>query len=128
MARENLNGEMAVQVSVKRSRNRGRGFPACQLVTVDSTNGVYLWCIHQRLCQVIRTQVYLTSRQRDQLAAIASYGKQRQSELIREAVDRFIEQHGRERREAVLREAAGIWEDRSDLPPLRVLRESWNRD
>ncbi len=77
---------------------------------------------------MIRTQVYLTSRQRDQLAAIANYGKKRQSELIREAVDRFIEQYGRDRREAVLREAAGIWEDRNDLPSLLALRESWNRD
>lgn len=77
---------------------------------------------------MIRTQVYLTRRQRDQLAAIASYGKKRQSELIREAIDRFIEQHGLDRRQAVLREAAGIWQDRSDLPPLRVVRNSWNRD
>lgn len=99
-----------------------------QLGKLDPTNDVYLWCIHQRFCQVIRTQVYLTSSQRDQLAAIANYGKKRQSELIREAIDRFIVQYGRDRREAVLREAAGIWEHRSDLAPLSVLRESWNRD
>lgn len=77
---------------------------------------------------MIRTQVYLTSRQRDQLSAIASFVKKRQSELIREAIDRFIEQHGLGRRQAVLREAAGIWKDRSDLPPLHVVRNSWNRD
>ena len=79
-------------------------------------------------CQVIRTQIYLTSRQRDQIAAIASSGNKRQSELIREAVDRFIEQYGRDQRQSVLRAAAGIWEDRADLPSLRVLRDTWNRD
>ena len=77
---------------------------------------------------VIRTQIYLTDRQRDQLAAMARTAGRRQSELIREAVDRFIERHGRDRRQAALRDAAGIWEDRTDLPPLRVLRGTWDRD
>ena len=78
--------------------------------------------------QVIRTQIYLTSRQRGQLAAIARSGGRRQSELIREAIDRFIEQHARERRSAVLRNAAGIWKDRTDLPSLDTVRGTWNRD
>ena len=77
---------------------------------------------------VIRTQIYLTRRQRDQLAAIAGSDNRRQSELIREAVDRFIEQHGRDRRESVLRAAAGIWKDRTDVPSLRGLRNTWNRE
>lgn len=77
--------------------------------------------------QVIRTQIYLTSRQRGQLAAIARSGGRRQSELIREAIDQFIEQHARERRSAVLRKAAGIWKDRTDLPSLDTLRSTWNR-
>ena len=77
---------------------------------------------------MIRTQIYLTKRQRDQLSAIASSGNRRQSELIREAVDRFIERRGRDRRQSVLRAAAGIWGDRADLPSLRVLRNTWNRD
>ena len=77
---------------------------------------------------MIRTQIYLSSRQRDQLAAIARSRGKSQSELIRNAVDRFVEQHGSSRREAVLRDAAGIWSGRTDLPSLRALRSSWNRD
>ena len=76
---------------------------------------------------MIRTQIYLTSRQRDQLADIARNGGMKQSELIRKAVDQFLEQHGRERRQTVLHAAAGIWKDRTDLPTARALRETWNR-
>ena len=62
---------------------------------------------------MVRTQIYLTERQRDELAAIAKAAGKKQSELIREAVDRLIDQEGRGRRETVLREAAGIWKRRS---------------
>ena len=90
-----------------------------------------MWCIilmyTSEVADVIRTQIYLTSRQRDQLAALARNGGRRQSELIREAIDRFIEQHASDRRPAVLRNAAGIWKDRTDLPSLDALRGTWNR-
>lgn len=52
----------------------------------------------------------------------------RQSEVIREAVDRYIEDKGLDRRRAVLQRAAGIWRDRVDLPDLRELRDTWHRD
>ena len=77
---------------------------------------------------MIRTQIYLTARQRDRLSAMARAGGKPQSELIREAIDRFLEQDARAGRDAALREAAGIWRHRSDLPDLDVLRDSWNRD
>lgn len=51
---------------------------------------------------MLRMQIYLTERQRDELAAIAKTSEKKQSELIREAVDRLIDQAGRSRREAVL--------------------------
>ena len=77
---------------------------------------------------MVRTQIYLTERQRDELAAMAKTAGKKQSELIREAVDRLIAQEGRGRREAVLREAAGIWKDRTDLPDFRVIRAEWDRN
>ena len=76
---------------------------------------------------MVRTQIYLTERQRDELAAIARTAGKKQSELIREAVDRFIDQSGRSRRESVLREAAGIWKDRRDLPDFKATRTEWDR-
>ena len=77
---------------------------------------------------MVRTQIYLTEGQRAEIAAIASESGKRQSEVIREAVDRFIEQKSRGRREEILRETAGIWRDRTDLPDLDALRSGWDRD
>ena len=76
---------------------------------------------------MVRTQIYLTDQQRDELAAIARAAGKKQSELIREAVDRLIDGKSRSRREAVLREAAGIWKDREDLPDFRAVRTAWDR-
>ena len=78
-------------------------------------------------CNMIRTQIYLTEHQRNELATIAkSFGK-KQSELIREAIDRLIEQNGKNHRELVLREIAGIWKDRTDLPDFKSIRAEWDR-
>lgn len=76
---------------------------------------------------MIRTQIYLTEHQRNELATIAkSFGK-KQSELIREAIDQLIEQTGKNHREIVLRKAAGIWKDRTDLPDFKSIRAEWDR-
>jgi len=77
---------------------------------------------------MVRTQIYLTERQRDELAAIAKTAGKKQSELIREAVDHLIDQSGHSRREAVLREVAGIWKDRKDLPDFEAMRAEWDRN
>ena len=77
---------------------------------------------------MVRTQIYLTERQRAELAAIAKTEGKKQSELIREAVDRLIDQSGHSRREAVLREAAGIWKSRKDLPDFKATRAEWDRN
>jgi len=76
---------------------------------------------------MIRTQIYLTERQRDELSAIAKTAGKKQSELIREAIDRLIDQAGRGKRDAVLKEVAGMWKDRQDLPDFRSLRAEWDR-
>ena len=77
---------------------------------------------------MVRTQIYLTEHQRNALAAIARDGGRRQSELIREAVDHFIKQTSRHRRGEILREAAGIWRNRSDLSDYEAMRSGWDRD
>ena len=76
---------------------------------------------------MVRTQIYLTKRQRDELAAIAAASGKKQSELIREAVDQLIDQAGSDRRDVVLRETAGNWKDRTDLPDFKAVRAEWDR-
>jgi metal-responsive CopG/Arc/MetJ family transcriptional regulator len=77
---------------------------------------------------MVRTQIYLTKRQREELNAIAKTAGKKQSELIREAVDRLIDESRWGRRETVLRAAAGIWKDRKDLPDFRGMRADWDRN
>lgn len=76
---------------------------------------------------MIRTQIYLTDKQRTELAVIAKNLGKKQSEIIREAIDRLIDQTGQSRRKMALREAAGIWKDRDDLPDFRAIRSEWDR-
>lgn len=77
---------------------------------------------------MVRTQIYLTEKQRDELAVIAKTVGKKQSELIREAIDRLIDQASSSRRELVLCEAAGIWKNRRDLPDFNEIRAEWDRN
>ena len=77
---------------------------------------------------MVRTQIYLTERQRAELAAIAEDLGKKQSELIREAIDQFLERENRLRRAEVLRETAGMWKGRDDLPDFERVRSEWDRD
>jgi len=77
---------------------------------------------------VERTQIYLTERQRSQLARMARRAGKKQSELIREAVDRFLDESSLSEREAALARAAGMWKHRGDLPDFAKLRAEWDRE
>jgi predicted transcriptional regulator len=76
---------------------------------------------------VVRTQVYLTEDERDGLDAVARSTGKRQSELIRDAVDHFLDLAQGQQRAAVLKEAAGLWRNRRDLPEFTAARRSWDR-
>ena len=76
---------------------------------------------------MVRTQIYLTEEERAGLEAVAKTTDRRQSELIREAVDRFLDLTRGNRRKAILHEAAGMWRNRRDLPEFAATRRSWDR-
>lgn len=78
---------------------------------------------------MVRTQIYLTEEERAALKRLAEERGTSQSALIREAVDRYLEEHSREGRLAKLRAARGIWKDRKNLhETFRAIRESVDRD
>ena len=76
---------------------------------------------------MIRKQLYLTERQNSELEAIAKITGKKQSELIREALDRFIDQESQAKREMTLFKAAGMWKDRTDLQDFDEMRKEWDR-
>lgn len=76
---------------------------------------------------MIRTQIYLTAQEQDSLRRLAGRTGKTQSQLIREAVDRLIEQSGPHSRAQILEEAAGMWQDRIDLPDFAALRREADR-
>ncbi len=76
---------------------------------------------------MVRTQIYLTEGERDGLNAVAKSTGKKQSELVREAVDRFLAATRGTCRQAILDEAAGMWRSRSDLPDFAAGRRSWER-
>jgi metal-responsive CopG/Arc/MetJ family transcriptional regulator len=64
---------------------------------------------------MVRTQIYLTEQEQSALRQLSRQFKQSQSELIRQAIDRFIEESQRRDRSTILQAAAGLW---SDTKPL----------
>ena len=76
---------------------------------------------------MVRTQIYLTEEQRNELIAMSRRQGKRQSELIREAIDRFIENSSGQRRQDALCAAAGMWKDHDDIPDFGAVRAGWDR-
>jgi len=76
---------------------------------------------------MVRTQIYLTEEERGSLSVLARATGKKQAELIREAVDQFVELASDSHREAVLNQAVGIWRERKDLPDFAKIRQSLDR-
>jgi hypothetical protein len=76
---------------------------------------------------MLRTQIYLTERQRNALRRLAKRTGMTQSQIIRTAVDRWLEQNSCKPRKQMLENIAGMWRDRPDLPDFAALRREANR-
>ena len=76
---------------------------------------------------MVRTQIYLTAKERDALRNLARQTGKKQSELIRQAIDRLIEGFKPGERRTRLQMARGIWQERADLPDFKTLRRELDR-
>lgn len=76
---------------------------------------------------VERTQIYLTDKEKKALRSIARRLGKTQSEVIRAAVDRFIERESMGGTIDLLRSGRGLWKDRRDLPDFEMLRRELDR-
>ena len=76
---------------------------------------------------MVRTQIYLTEKEQAALRNLARQTGKKQSELIRRAIDDFIDRYQPRERLAMLQQARGMWKDRDDLPDFQALRREFDR-
>lgn len=76
---------------------------------------------------MVRTQIYLTIREKQALEALSRQTGKSQSELIREAIDAMIDDPSLNDRRALLTAGRGVWADRTDLPDFGALRRELDR-
>lgn len=71
---------------------------------------------------MVRTQIYLSETEHRGLRTLSRSTGKTVSELIRTAVDQLLQPSAPDDRLALLRQARGIWQDRTDLPDFEALR------
>ncbi len=76
---------------------------------------------------MVTTSITLTDQESSVLRAISQQTGKTQDELLREAVVQYLSQSQQNHRRALLQQAQGMWQDRTDLPGLDVLRRELDR-
>jgi hypothetical protein len=76
---------------------------------------------------MIRTQIYLNQAEKSALKQLSRQTGKSQSALIREAIDSLISRQHPQNRLQLLQQAQGIWQDRTDLPDFKRLRQEMDR-
>jgi hypothetical protein len=71
--------------------------------------------------------LHLTEQEQTALETIAQRMGKTPDEVVHDAVKQLIAQFQAEDRLSLLRQARGMWKDRTDLPALTDLRCEWDR-
>ena len=72
-------------------------------------------------------EIHLTEQEAQALRDLAQRTGKTPDALLHEAVAQLLSQARHEDRLALLRQARGIWKDRTDLPQLATLRAEFER-
>ncbi len=73
-----------------------------------------------------RTQIYLTTEEAQGVARIALSTRRKRSEVIREAIDAYLQRFGTQDNLERLRAGRGIWSNRTELD-LDEIRKDFDR-
>jgi len=76
---------------------------------------------------MVRTQIYLTEKENTAISRLSRSLGHGKSELIRQAVDEFIERRDTTNRLKALRTARGMWSNRKDIPDVQEMRKNFDR-
>jgi hypothetical protein len=76
---------------------------------------------------MVRKQIYVTQRQDRQLKRLASRTRKSAAAIIREAIDNHLRNGSESERAQIIKETAGLWKDRTDLPDFAALRREFDR-
>jgi hypothetical protein len=76
---------------------------------------------------MFRTQVYLTEKERKKLRDRAQSSGRAKSDLLRQAIDEFLEKEDDEKQKAAFESVCGMWKERKDLPDFEAIRRSSDR-
>ncbi len=76
---------------------------------------------------MVRTQIYLTEEEREDLRKIAKETGKKQSELIREAVDEYVADRQADKQLEIIDKIAGIWKNRTTVIDYEQVRKNWDR-
>jgi len=79
------------------------------------------------MTNMVRTQVYITAAERAELSSIARITGEKQSMLIRKAIDKFVAHFKKTSSKGSLEKAFGIWKDRKDFRNLKKVRQELDR-
>jgi hypothetical protein len=71
--------------------------------------------------------LHLTEQEQTALATMAQRIGKTPDELVHDAMKQLIAQLQSEDRLSLLRQARGMWKDRTDLPSLADFRRQWDR-
>ena len=76
---------------------------------------------------MLRTQVYLTAKEKKGLSILSQRTGRSQSQVIRDALDRHFLILQRHEVPNILERAKGMWANRKDLPDFRKIRAEFDR-